>query len=52
MNVTLLHGADAAEPPEDPVLSQIEHALRALGHEVTRIGVAGDVSPGLIASGT
>ena len=29
MNVTLLHGADAAEAPEDPVLGQIEAALRA-----------------------
>jgi len=33
MKVALLHGADAAEPPEDPVLGQIESALRALGHE-------------------
>jgi D-alanine-D-alanine ligase len=45
VNVTLLHGADAAEPPEDPVLGQIEHALRAIGHEVSRIPVAGDVVP-------
>jgi D-alanine-D-alanine ligase len=45
MNVTLLHGADAAEPPEDPVLAQIEGALRTLGHEVSRIPVAGDVMP-------
>jgi D-alanine-D-alanine ligase len=45
VNVTLLHGADAAEPPEDPVLPQIEGALRALGHEVSRIPVADDVVP-------
>lgn len=43
MKVVLLHGADAAEPPEDPVLGQIEEALRALGHETTRVAVAGNV---------
>ncbi|MEO6528312.1 MAG: ATP-grasp domain-containing protein [Gemmatimonadaceae bacterium] len=45
MNVTLLHGADATEPPEDPVLEQIEGALTKLGHEVSRIPVADDVLP-------
>jgi D-alanine-D-alanine ligase len=45
MNVTLLHGADAAEPPEDPVLLQIETALTKLGHTVGRIAVADDVVP-------
>ena len=45
MNVTLLHGADATEPPEDPVLGQIEEALRALGHEVSRTKVGGDIVP-------
>lgn len=45
MNVSLLHGADAAEPPEDPVLGQIEDALRSLGHEVSRTAVGGDVVP-------
>ena len=49
MNVTLLHGADAAEPPEDPVLGQIESALRALGHEPTRVSVAADVEPVIAA---
>jgi D-alanine-D-alanine ligase len=45
MNVTLLHGIDAAEPPpEDPVLGQIEHALRALDHTPTRVAVGGDVA--------
>jgi len=43
MKVVLLHGADAAEPPEDPVLGQIESALGMLGHETTRVAVAGDV---------
>jgi D-alanine-D-alanine ligase len=45
MKVTLLHGADAAEPPEDPVLGQIEEALVALGHDVSRTAVAGAVTP-------
>ena len=45
MNVTLLHGADAAEAPEDPVLGQIEEALRALGHDASRVAVAGDIVP-------
>jgi D-alanine-D-alanine ligase len=45
MKITLLHGADAAEPPEDPVLGQIEGSLRALDHEVSRTAVGGDVVP-------
>jgi D-alanine-D-alanine ligase len=45
MNVTLLHGAEAGEAPEDPVLGQIEEALRALGHDVSRTSVAGDIVP-------
>ena len=49
MKVVLLHGADAAEPPEDPVLGQIETALGALGHECARVPVAGDVEPVIAA---
>jgi D-alanine-D-alanine ligase len=45
VKVVLLHGADAAEPPEDPVLGQIEQALCALGHEVVRVPVAAEVEP-------
>jgi D-alanine-D-alanine ligase len=45
MNVTLLHGAEAGEAPEDPVLGQIEEGLRAIGHDVTRVSVAGDIVP-------
>jgi D-alanine-D-alanine ligase len=45
MKITLLHGADAAEPPEDPVLGQIEESLAALDHEVSRTAVGGDVVP-------
>ena len=43
MKVVVLHGADAAEPPEDPVLGQIEGALRGLGHDVARVSVVPDV---------
>ena len=43
MNVTLLHGADAADPPEDPVLGQTEESLRALQHVPTRVPVGGAV---------
>jgi D-alanine-D-alanine ligase len=49
VKVVLLHGADAAEPPEDPVLGQIEETLRALGHQPTRVPVAGDVAAVLVA---
>jgi D-alanine-D-alanine ligase len=49
MKVVLLHGADAAEPPEDPVLGQIESALRELGHETSRVPVAGEVEPVIAA---
>lgn len=45
MKVVLLHGADAADPPEDPVLGQIQGAIEAMGHEVTRVPVAADVVP-------
>ena len=31
MKIVLLHGADAAEPPDDPVLGQIEAALARSG---------------------
>jgi D-alanine-D-alanine ligase len=45
MKVVLLHTADALEPPVDPVLEQLESALKSLGHESSRIVVAGDVVP-------
>ena len=44
MKIALLHGDDATEPPEDPVLAQIEGAVRALGHEVERVGVGSDIA--------
>jgi D-alanine-D-alanine ligase len=49
MNVALLHTQDALEPPIDPVLDQIEAALRASGHESRRIVVDDAVEP-VIAS--
>ena len=49
MNVALLHGADAVETPEDPVLSQIESALRALEHDPIRIAVDADIGPVITA---
>lgn len=45
MRIVVLHSADALEPPEDPVLEQLTGALRALGHEATRIAVASDIQP-------
>lgn len=45
MRVVVLHSADALEPPEDPVLGQVASTLEHLGHEVTRIPVAGDIVP-------
>ena len=49
MKVTLLHGEEAGGAPEDPVLGQIEQALAALGHEVSRTAVGGDVNPVIAA---
>jgi D-alanine-D-alanine ligase len=45
MKVVILHTKDAAEPPEDPVLAQIEEALRRGGHEASRLMVDDDVEP-------
>jgi D-alanine-D-alanine ligase len=45
MKVTLLHTADALEPPEDPVLRQLTTALQTLGHEVDSLAVDADVEP-------
>ncbi|HEX2779953.1 MAG TPA: ATP-grasp domain-containing protein [Gemmatimonadaceae bacterium] len=45
MKIALLHTKDAAEPPEDPVLGQLEEALRAAGHEPVRAMVADDIDP-------
>jgi D-alanine-D-alanine ligase len=45
MNVVLLHTKDAVDGEEDPVLGQIEEALRAGGHEPRRIMVDNEVEP-------
>ena len=45
MRVTLLHTADAAGPPVDPVLGQLEGALRANGHEPRLLMVDATVEP-------
>lgn len=45
MNITLLHTADALEPPVDPVLQQLEDAIRANGHECRRLSVNDSVEP-------
>ena len=45
MKIVLLHTRDASEPPEDPVLGQIEEALRTLGHTTKRLMVDDTVEP-------
>jgi D-alanine-D-alanine ligase len=45
MKIILLHTQDALEPPVDPVLEQIETALKSNGHTVTRLPVADKVEP-------
>src|SRR5688572_31260280 len=49
MKVALLHTQDALEPPIDPVLDQIEEALRSSGHETRRIVVDDSVEPVIAA---
>jgi D-alanine-D-alanine ligase len=45
MKITILHTAEALEPPEDPVLGELASALANLGHEVDRLPVDADVVP-------
>ncbi len=45
MNIALLHTQDALEPPVDPVLEQIEGALREGGHDCRRLAVSDQVEP-------
>jgi D-alanine-D-alanine ligase len=45
MNVVLLHTKDAVDGEEDPVLGQIEQALRAGSHESRRVMVDASVEP-------
>lgn len=37
MKIAILHDSDAAGPPEDPVIGQLESALTAAGHEAQRL---------------
>jgi D-alanine-D-alanine ligase len=45
MNIVLLHTKDAVDGEEDPVLAQIEGALKAGGHESRRVMVDNEVEP-------
>jgi len=45
VNVTVLHTKDALEPPVDPVLDQLDNALRENGHETRRLVVDDTVEP-------
>ncbi|MEJ7812629.1 MAG: ATP-grasp domain-containing protein [Gemmatimonadaceae bacterium] len=45
MNITILHTHDAIEPPEDPVLGQLEEAIGRGGHQVSRLEVNSEVTP-------
>lgn len=45
MNIGVLHTKDALEPPVDPVLDQLDAALRENGHETRRIMVDDTVEP-------
>ncbi|HJQ20816.1 MAG TPA: ATP-grasp domain-containing protein [Gemmatimonadaceae bacterium] len=43
--MTLLHSADALEPPPDPVLEQLTSTLTSLSHEVTTVAADEDIIP-------
>jgi D-alanine-D-alanine ligase len=45
MKIAVLHTADAAGPPEDPVIAQIAAALERAGHEPRRVVVKDEVQP-------
>ncbi len=45
MRITLLHSADALEPPIDPVIDQLSSALETLNHQVNRVPVDDDIVP-------
>jgi D-alanine-D-alanine ligase len=45
MKIGLLHTTDAAGPPEDPVLGQLEEALHAHGDETFRAVVTEEIEP-------
>jgi D-alanine-D-alanine ligase len=45
MRILLLHGADALEPPVDPVIAQITETLGALGHRASTLALTGKLEP-------
>jgi D-alanine-D-alanine ligase len=45
VKVVVLHGADALEPPADPVIEQVAAALRRAGHDVATISVSNRIEP-------
>lgn len=45
MKIVLLHTKDALEPPVDPVIDQLEGALKAGGHETRKLVVDDSVQP-------
>ena len=49
MKITILHTADALEPPVDPVIAQVTDALRCGGHAVTTTVVGDAVDPMIAA---
>ena len=45
MKIALLHTRDATDPPIDPVIAQLEAALKAGGHELRKLVVDSSVQP-------
>jgi len=45
VKILVLHGADALEPPADPVIEQVRGALEAAGHEATTLAVGRTIKP-------
>ena len=45
MKITVLHSKDALDPPVDPLLDQLDTALKANGHTSTRLAVDDAVQP-------
>jgi D-alanine-D-alanine ligase len=45
MKVLLLHTQDALDPPADPVLDQLESAIKANGHACARLSLGDSVDP-------
>jgi D-alanine-D-alanine ligase len=45
VNVVVLHGADALEPPADPVIEEVAAALAVGGHEASTLPVGNSIEP-------